>query len=76
MFEPATLATLATFNLPPRQSLPAGARRSRTSAAWYFYLDSGGRVVTATTTRHIEVIGETPDGSGFELVRDYDLSGR
>jgi hypothetical protein len=76
MFDPATLATLATFDLPPRQSLPAGGSPFQDfGGGGYFYLDAAGQVVTATTTRHIEVIGETPGGTGFELVRDYDLSG-
>jgi hypothetical protein len=76
MFDPATLATLATFDLPPRQSLPSGGSPFQDfGSGGYFYLNADGQVVTATTTRHIEVIGETPDGSGFEMVHDYDLSG-
>ena len=40
----------------------------------YFYLDNHDEVVTATTTQHIYVIGETAAGDGFALVHDYDLS--
>jgi hypothetical protein len=72
MFDPNTLATLATFNLPPRQSVPANPFQDYTGGG-YFYLDSQDRVVTATTTRHIYVIAET-SGPGFRLARDYDLS--
>jgi hypothetical protein len=72
MFDPATLATLATFDLPPRQSLPTNPFQDFTGGG-YFYLDSGDRVVTATTTRHILVIGET--ATGFVEQHDYDLSG-
>jgi hypothetical protein len=76
MFNPKTLATLATFSLPPRtpedillnpdifQDFTAGG---------YFYLDHHDEVVTSTTTQHIYVIAETP-GPGFKLVHDYDLS--
>jgi hypothetical protein len=72
MFDPNSLATLATFNLPPRQSVPSNAFQDYTGGG-YFYLDNHDRIVTATTTRHIYVIAET-SGPGFQLVRDYDLS--
>ena len=72
MFDPVTLATLATFDLPPRQSLPTNPFQDFTGGG-YFYLDNGNRVVTATTTRHILVIGET--AGGFVEQHDYDLSG-
>jgi hypothetical protein len=72
MFDPATLATLATFDLPPRQTLPSNPFQDFTGGG-YFYLDGQNRVVTATTTRHILVIADT--GSGFEQVADHDLSG-
>jgi hypothetical protein len=71
-FDPRTLATLATFALPPRQSLPANPFQDFTGGG-YFFLDNGNRVVTSTTTRHILVIGET--ASGFSQQHDYDLSG-
>jgi hypothetical protein len=74
MFDPNTLATLATFDLPPRQSVPSNPFQDYTGGG-YFYLDNHDRVVTATTTRHIYVIAETTGGPGFRLVRDYDLSG-
>ncbi len=62
MFDPMTLATLATFDLPPRQSLPTNPFQDFTGGG-YFYLDNGNRVVTATTKRHILVIGETGEAS-------------
>ncbi len=74
MFDPKTLATIATFALPPRQGVPSGSIFQDFTGGGYFYLDDKGRVVTATTTRHIYVIAETPDGTGFTKVRDYDLS--
>jgi hypothetical protein len=75
MFDPKTLASLATFMLPARQSLPSGSIFQDFGGGGYFYLDAHGRVVTATTTRHIYVIAETPGGNGFTKVGDYDLSG-
>jgi hypothetical protein len=74
MLDPNTLSTLATFMLPPRQSEPSGSIFQDFTGGGYFYLDARDRVVTATTTRHIFVIAETPAGAGFEQVGDYDLS--
>jgi acetyltransferase-like isoleucine patch superfamily enzyme len=77
MFDPDTLETLATFNLPPRQ--PSQLLNNPNlfqdfTGGGYFYLDNQDRVVTTTTTRHIYVIAETADGTGFTLARDHDLS--
>jgi hypothetical protein len=77
MFDPTTLATLATFSLPPRTAedlmLNPGTKIFQDfSAGGYFYLDNQDRVVTGTTTGHIYVIAETA-GPGFTLVRDYPL---
>jgi hypothetical protein len=73
MFDPNTLATLATFPLPPRQSTTGNIFQDYTGGG-YFYLDNRDRVVTATTTRHIYVIAERSGATpGFRLVRDYDL---
>lgn len=74
MFDPHTLDTLATFMLPPRQSVPSNVFQDFTGGG-YFYLDNQGRVVAATTTHHIYVIAETPGSPGFTLVHDYDLTG-
>ncbi len=74
MFDPNTLATLATFPLPPRQTTTGNIFQDYTGGG-YFYLDNRDRVVTATTTRHIYVIAERSGATpGFRLVRDYDLS--
>ena len=73
MFDPNTLATLATFSLPPRQDVPSNPFQDFTGGG-YFYLDDQDRVVTATTTKHIYVIAETPGSPGFTLVHDYDLT--
>jgi hypothetical protein len=74
MFDPNTLATLATFNLPPRQSVPSNVFQDFTGGG-YFYLDNQDHVVVGTTTHHIEVIAENPGSPGFTLVHDYSLTG-
>jgi hypothetical protein len=75
MSDPSTLATLATFSLPPRQDVPENVFQDFTGGG-YFYLDNHDRVVTATTTKHLLVIAETTGAPGFRLVRDYNLSSR
>ena len=76
MLDPRTLDLLAEFPLPPRQP---GAANPFTDFAGggYFYLDHLDRAVIPTTTRHIWVVEQTegPLGPGFELARDYDVSG-
>jgi hypothetical protein len=77
MFDPRTLATLATYSLPPRTAedvkLNPGTKIFQDfSAGGYFYLNRRDQVVTGTTGGHIYVIGETA-GSGFKLIRDYPL---
>jgi hypothetical protein len=52
MFDPNTLETLATFQLPPRQHLPGNIFQDFTGGG-YFYLDNQDRVVAATTPHHL-----------------------
>ncbi len=76
MFDPKTLATLASFALPPRTPediLLNPDIFQDFSAGGYFYLDQHDRVVTSTTTQHIYVIAEA-SGPGFRLAHDYDLT--
>jgi hypothetical protein len=73
MFDPATLETLATFQLPPRQHPPSNVFQDFTGGG-YFYLDNQDRVVAATTTHHIYTVAETPGTPGFTLVHDYSLT--
>jgi len=78
MFDPNTLATLATFPLPPRtpEDLLLNPNTFQDfENGGYFYLDNHDQVVTGTTNRQIYVIGEDPGGvPGFRLIHDYDLS--
>ncbi len=75
LFDPQTLATLAEFDLPPRDAT-AGNPFSGFSGGGYFYLDGQDRTITPTTNRQVWVIGErsTPAGPAFALERVYDLS--
>jgi hypothetical protein len=73
MFDPVTLATLATYPLPPRADHGGNIFQDFTGGG-YFYLDNHDRVLTATTTRHIYVIAERATAPGFRRVHDYDLS--
>jgi hypothetical protein len=74
MIDATTLDTLATFNLPPRQSLAPGANIFQDfTGGGYFYLDRFDRVVTSTTTHHIWLIAETAS-PGFRLIHDYNLA--
>jgi hypothetical protein len=73
MFNPSTLATLATFMLPPRQSIPKNIFQDFTGGG-YFYLNNKDQVVASTTTKHIYVIAETSGKPGFKKIHDYDLS--
>ena len=71
LMDPRTLATLATFPLPPR--IPGGGNIFNDFAGGgYFYLDERDRAVIPTTTRHVLVVRQS--GAGFELERDYDLT--
>jgi hypothetical protein len=72
LLDPATLDVLAAYELPPRNVSPNPFRDF--SGGGYFYLDNQDRAVTPTSNRHVFVIAQDP-GPGFELVRDYDLSG-
>jgi hypothetical protein len=76
LLDPHSLGLLASFTLPGRvisskllnvfQDFGGGG---------YFYLDNHDRAVIPTTSRHIEIVGETAGATpGFQLIRDYDLS--
>jgi hypothetical protein len=76
MFEPDTLHELARLPLPPRQAQTQGSPNPFTnfSGGGYFVLDQRDRPIIPTTTRHIWVVTATDQG-GFEVERDYDLTG-
>ena len=73
MLDPKTLATLASYELPPRE--PGTFSFSNFSGGGYFYLDNQDRAVVATFTGHLLVIAESgQNGEGFKVVRDVDVS--
>jgi hypothetical protein len=77
MFDPHTLATLASFPLPPRSIDSSSSNIFQSfGGGGYFYLDNNDRVVVPTTSRHVYVVAETGGAAapGFSLARDYDLS--
>jgi hypothetical protein len=71
LLHPATLKTLAAYNLPLRD-VGQGNPFTNFSGGGYFYLDHLDRAVIPTTTRHIFVVAETA-GPGFQRVEDHDL---
>ena len=71
MLDPATLETLASFELPPRP--PSANPFTGFSGGGYFYLDDRDRAVIPTSTGHIFVVAATAE-PGFELVADHDIS--
>jgi hypothetical protein len=74
LLEPRTLETLAAMPLPPR--MPGGGNLFTDFAGGgYFYLDERDRAVIPTTSRHVYVVRQTGGGTGFEIERDYDLTG-
>jgi hypothetical protein len=73
LLDAKTLAPLAAYDLPTRQSVPVNLFQDFTGGG-YFYLDQRDRAIIPTTTRHIFVMGQTPEPN-FRLERDYDVSG-
>jgi hypothetical protein len=74
LLEPRTLETLAAMPLPPR--MPGGGNLFTDFAGGgYFYLDHRDRAMLPTTSRHVFVVRQTGGGTGFEVERDYDLTG-
>jgi hypothetical protein len=76
LLDPHTLATLASFDLPPRppQSLPG--LFTSFGGGGYFYLDNHDRAVVPTNDGHLYVIREagTPTSPSLALARNYDVS--
>ena len=73
LFDPATLETMATYNLPLRR---VGNLSFFTdfSGGGYFYLDNQDRAVLPTTDGRILVVGVTNE-PGFGLVEQYRVRG-
>jgi len=76
LLNPRTLATLASYDLPPRV-IPPGANPFQTfTGGGYFYLDRRDRAVIPTSTLHLVVIAlrGPPSQPRWVKFRDYDVS--
>ena len=74
IIDPNTLATIATYDLPNAPDPPGTKTYQNFSGGGYFFLDNRDQLWVPTKTDHIYVVGETANGQGFELRRDYDLT--
>ena len=72
LIDPDSLATLASYELPMRA--PGTFSFNNFSGGGYFYLDNQDRAVVATFTGHLLTLALKADESGFDVVRDVDLS--
>jgi hypothetical protein len=72
LIDAESLATLASFDLPPRP--PSANPFQNFTGGGYFYLDDRDRAVIPTTSRHVFVMRET-DPAGFAMEADHDLTG-
>ncbi|MCK6575453.1 PQQ-like beta-propeller repeat protein [Myxococcota bacterium] len=79
LLDPATLATLAEYALPPRPAAAPGQNPLQDfTGGGYFYLDAQDRAVVSTGAQTIEIVAVREDAAGaaprFELERRLDLS--
>lgn len=74
MIDPESLEVLATYTMPFREPPAGTAAYQNFAGGGYFYADKRDRLWVPTQNNHIQVIGQTDDGSGFELRRDFDLT--
>ncbi len=72
--DPDTLEVIDTFDLPNADPVGNTPAYQNFSAGGYFYLNNRDQLVIPTRTNHIFLLGQTPDGSEFQLVKDYDLT--
>jgi hypothetical protein len=71
LLDPRTFEVLAKLELPPRNL--GGDPFTDFSGGGYFYLDNRDRAVVPTTSRHVLIVGQTPQ-PGFAIERDHDLT--
>ncbi len=76
VIDPRTLATLASYPLPPRSPSSLSHPFTSFGGGGYFYLDNRDRLVVPTSDGHVDVIAETgpPDAPRLTLDRSYDVS--
>ena len=74
IIDPDTLEVLATYDFPQLDKIPGTPDYQNFAAGGYFYLDQKDRIVVATKTNHLFILGQTEDGSDFRLEQDFDLT--
>ncbi len=76
LLDPHTLATLASYDMPPRPAGSAGSVFTSFGGGGYFYLDNQRDAVIPTNDGHIDVIGESGTAAqpGLTLLHSYDAS--
>lgn len=77
LLDPATLAPLASFELPPRPAAEPGTNPLQDyTGGGYFFLDAEDRAVVSTGQQTVVWIAqvEGPEGIRLEQVRSVDLS--
>jgi len=74
IIDPDSLATIAEYVLPTAPNPPNTPEYQNFTGGGYFFLDNKDRIWVPTKTDHIFVLGQSDDGSAFELRRDYDLT--
>lgn len=76
LMDPRTLATLASYDLPPRDPSTLPGLFTSFGGGGYFYLDNRDRAVVPTNDGHIDVLREagTAAAPSFALDHSYDVS--
>lgn len=76
LLDPHTLATLASFDLPPRSASSLSSPFTSFGGGGYFYLDHHDQAVIPANDGHIDVIGEAGTAAQPELtlLRSYDVT--
>lgn len=76
LLDPRTLATLASYDLPPRPASSLGSVFTSFGGGGYIYLDNHDEAVVPANDGHIDVIAETGTDAqpGLALRRSYDVS--
>ncbi len=74
IMDPHTLEVIARLDLPNAGDPPGTRLYQNFSGGGYFFLDAEDRIWVPTKTDHLFVVGQTADGAGLVVERDYDLT--
>lgn len=72
--DPDTLEVIDTYDLPNAPPVGNTPVYQNFSAGGYFYLDNSNRLVIPTRDNRILILGQTPDGSEFQLIDNLDVT--